>query len=104
MPIPINNWFRICRQNLNISKNTLPINRPKNDRDNNRFLSFMAFECPFHLNTVAVIGVHKIGTDQQQDDLGFVDVLSDLMFPFGSCANIAIMPDINQSLSLQRSQ
>ncbi len=64
----------------------------------------MPLECAFHLNTIAVIRVHKIWTNQQQDDLGCVEALTDLPFPFCPCANIAVMPDINQSLSLERSK
>jgi len=41
---------------------------------------------------------------ESEDDLGFVEALTDLLFPFCPCANIAIMPDINQSLWLERSQ
>src|SRR5438876_3377079 len=104
MPRPIDNWFRIGRQSLKLSKQPLPIDRSKNDRNNSCFFAVMPFQCAFHLHTIAVIGVHNIGADQQQDDLSFVEVLTDLPFPFGSCANIAVIPDINQSLSLQRSE
>ncbi len=36
--------------------------------------------------------------------MGSVEVLADLMFPFGSCANVTVMPHVDKLLALQRPQ
>src|SRR6266478_3845320 len=104
MPIPIHNWFGIGRQRLDISQHSLPINRPHNNRDHNRFLALMPFQGAFHLDPVAILRIHEVGADEQENYLGSIEVLTDLLFPFGACTNITIMPDSNQPLTLQRPQ
>jgi hypothetical protein len=54
-----------------------------------------------HLFTVAIIRIHEVGTDEQQYDLGGIQVFTNFPFPLRSSANITIVPKFNKPLSLQ---
>src|SRR6185312_9426812 len=100
MPIPINNRFSVFRQRLQLFKYSLPVHRTQNDRNNPCFSSFMPFYCSLHLKAITVIRVHEVRAHKEQHNLGSVQMILNLLFPFCSSTNFTIMPDIDKTLSL----
>src|SRR5438874_11232627 len=104
MPIGVCNGKSIFRQSLKVSKYPLPVHMTHNDGNNPRLSALMPLEGSLHLDTVAILGIHEVGTDEQENNLGGIEVLTDLVLPFASCANITIMPRRDEPLALQGPQ
>src|SRR5579859_3717086 len=56
----------------------------------------------FHLGAVTVVRGHEVGADKQQDDMGRVQVLLNLVFPGCPGVDVGIAPDSDEAASLQR--
>src|SRR5690348_3783717 len=105
MPLAADYVYGIGWQGLEFAeRRALPVDRAQDDRDDLGFAAFVPLHSSFHLDAIAVVGVYKVWADQQQDDIGGVQMLLDLSFPFGTCADIAVIPDFDQPLSLERTQ
>src|SRR5437016_3039857 len=61
----------------------------------------MALHGLLHLFTVAVFRGNKIWADEQQDDVGCVEMLINLLFPCRTCMDVGVAPDRDQTLPLQ---
>src|SRR6266496_2927652 len=92
-----------CLQPTNWS--ILPVDRAY---DNWYYLSLlstvMSLKRMLHLYIVAVVRLHKIRTDEQQNDIGCIQMCIDLVLPLHSWSNLAITPRRHLAQSLQRSQ
>ena len=64
----------------------------------------MSCQRPLHLDVVAVVGVQKIGADQEQNQLGRFQVLVDGILPGAAGGNLAVVPGLNDPLPLQETQ
>lgn len=69
-----------------------PFDRAKEDRNHASLICFVALHRPLHLHVIAIVGAQEIRTDQEQDDVGGVEMLIDLTSPFGSGADLLIVP------------
>ncbi len=57
-----------------------------------------------HLHAIAVIRCQKVRADQQQDDLGALQMGINRPGPFGPSGDAAIMPVGNNALTFQEAQ
>ena len=55
---------------------------------------------PNDLNVAAVAGCEEVGTDQQQDNPGVLEVLADGPVPLGAGLDAAVVPAADDSLGL----
>jgi hypothetical protein len=62
----------------------------------------LAFKGDLHFDTVAVVGSDEVGADQKQDDMSRAHVSIDLVTPFLTSANAAVVPTDNQTVSSQQ--
>src|SRR5271157_2276000 len=103
---------RPCRHGPQVNRESLepeergthPVNRTEQDRDHRRLAFVMAIKSPLGFNVVAVIRGEKRRTDQEQDDLGFFQVLVELTLPLLACPDSSVMPTYDIALPLQESQ
>lgn len=56
------------------------------------------------LHIVAVIRMEEVGADEQQDDVGIAERLVNGARPFARAGDLAVVPDLDQPLALQRAQ
>ena len=97
--------FAPARQYLEIGERcAFPIAGTQDDGQHSCLIRFMSLNGPCHLNTVAEIGVHEIGADEQENDLRRVEMGHDLWSPFGSRHDIAIRPGGYDPLPFQGAQ
>src|SRR5260221_1817088 len=83
----------------------LPIDdRAQHDGDDASLASRVLLQGMFHLKTVAILGMYKIGTHEQQNDLSCVQVGVDFSRPFASQANATLMPVADDALPTQITQ
>jgi hypothetical protein len=61
----------------------------------------MPLQGPFQLDVVAVIGSQEVGADQQQNDVGCIQIFIDGARPFRSRRDPAVMPGMDHPLALQ---
>ena len=64
----------------------------------------MALKRGLHLDIEAVIGSQKVGADQQQYDVGFLEIAVDRLLPLIAGADLAIVPGPQETLSLKQFQ
>lgn len=64
----------------------------------------MAFDRVFELNVPAIRGADKAGTDQNQDDVGGLQLLSDFLVDAVAGQHLAIMPYLDEPGPLQGNQ
>src|SRR5258707_1544064 len=62
----------------------------------------MPFQRALHLDAVAIIRGYKVWADEQENDVGGIEMRVYLLLPFLSCTNVAVVPIDDESLSLQR--
>jgi hypothetical protein len=62
----------------------------------------MSFYCPAHFVVQAVVRVEKVGTDEQQDDVGGVKSLMYLAVPTSTCGYLAVVPASDDAIALER--
>src|SRR5438876_9220159 len=77
------------------------MNRTKDDRNDKRLTTLMPLYCLLHFNIIAIIGGYKVRTNKQENNLSIIQRFINLSFPFRSCTNVAVMPNINETLPLQ---
>jgi hypothetical protein len=82
----------------------LPIDGTQDHGDHQRFSRRVALQRNLHLDIEAVIGGQEIGADQQQYDVGFLEVLVDCLLPQIPGADLAVVPGSDQTLSLEQLQ
>src|SRR5205814_10667479 len=78
---------------------SLPVDRTKNDRDYTCLSTFVPLHCFLHFDAIGILGVHEIRTNQQENDICFIQLLVYFLFPLGPCTNVSIMPYIDEALS-----
>ena len=102
---PLGHRLRVGGQSLYPGKwCPLPIHRAQMNRHYPGFTCLMSCEPPPHLDVVAVVGVKKIGADQEQNQLSRFQVLVDRILPGAAGSNLAVVPGLNDPLPLQETQ
>src|SRR5262249_27317658 len=81
-----------------------PVDVANDHRDDARLVSAMALEGRRHFPLVTVVGGHEVRADEQQNDVGSVEVLIDRGPPLVARADVAIVPQLNEALTLQQLQ
>src|SRR2546421_9305496 len=79
----------------------IPVGRAEDDGDDARLLRLVSRDSLLHLNAVAELGGHEVGADEQENEMGFVEVCENLFLPFGARGDIAIVPIVDEALSSQ---
>ena len=64
----------------------------------------VALESLLHFGVVAVVGGEEVGADQEQDDVGGVEVGGDRVCPVGSGGDVAIVPGGDDALFGQQGE
>lgn len=64
----------------------------------------MSLQGPLHLDVPAVVGVHEVGTDQQEDDPSCVEVPVNLPLPLGTRSDLAVVPVVDDPEPLEDAQ
>ncbi len=82
----------------------LPVYRAQNNRDDAGLASLMALQGSRHLFLVAVVGADEVGANEQQDDVGAVEVVVDFVGPLIARKDTAIVPGLDETLPLQQLQ
>jgi len=80
---------------------TFPVRGAQDDGDDARLLGIVTSDGLLHFDTVAEVGGHEVGADEQENEMGFVEAGENLFFPFGTGGNIAIVPVVDEALSAQ---
>src|SRR5258708_17377385 len=62
----------------------------------------MPFQRALHFDTVAVIRGYKVWANEQENDVGGIEMCVYLLLPLPSCTNVAVVPIDDETLSLQR--
>jgi hypothetical protein len=83
-------------------RDILAIDRPQEHGNNDSISFFRPLERPRHFNTHAVTGQEEIDADQEQDDVGSLEVFIDRFFPAFARLDVAVVPTFDQLV--QRSQ
>src|SRR5690349_11158629 len=100
---PFGDGFGIRRDDLELSKRCIvPVDRTEQERNDLRTSLFVALDGSSHFGAVAIVRSHKVGTDQQQDDISTFQMLMEFFFPFHTSIEISIAPNRDLALSLQR--
>jgi hypothetical protein len=79
-----------------------PLDWTQNYWDDDCLMRCVALKSELHLHVIAVIGSEEICADQQQDDMRGLNVRINLIPPFITGANAAIMPTGNQTLAFEQ--
>lgn len=66
--------------------------------------SLVTLECILHLQVVAVVGCQETGTDEQENNMGAVEVLIYVSSPISTRENGTVMPGGKQALSMSMEQ
>lgn len=82
----------------------MPIDWPQDHRDYQRFSRRVALQGVLHLDIEAVIRSQEIGTDQQQDDVGFLEIAVDRLLPEIAGSDLTVVPASYQTLPLDQLQ
>ena len=82
-------------------RRSFPIAGTQDDRDDACFLAMMALQRTRHLDVVAILGGDEIGTDQQQDDVGAVELVADLAVELVARSNAAVVPCGDRALTFE---
>ena len=91
----------ITRQTLEVAEfYPFEITLPHNDRNDIRLAIIFAFKRSPHLYFMAIVGGEKVSADQQQYDVGPLDLFIDSIFPFLPRVDHPVMPGIDQPLTL----
>ena len=69
-----------------------PITGAKEDGDDVGFVLIMAFDCALHLDAVAVVGFDEVGTNEEKNDGGGVEVSFDLLLPILARYDHSVIP------------
>ena len=87
-------------------RGTLPVNVNRTSRTGITVASPLSWriKSPLGFNVVAVIRSEKRRTDQKQDDLGFFQVLVELILPLLARPDSSVMPPYDIALPLQERQ
>ncbi|MEE8526038.1 MAG: hypothetical protein V3T72_19040 [Thermoanaerobaculia bacterium] len=64
----------------------------------------MARQGALHLDLVAIVRGHEVRRYQQQDDVGVLETLVDLALPLRAGEDLAVVPDHDRALALERLQ
>ena len=64
----------------------------------------MALQGVLHLDIEAVVRSQEIGTDQEQDDVGFLEVAVDRLLPEIAGTDLTVVPASYQALPLDQLQ
>src|SRR5260370_9791033 len=70
----------------------------EHDGDDASLVICVLLQGMFHLQAVAIIGMYKIGTHEQKNDLSRIQVGVDFSRPFASQANVTLMQSANVAL------
>ena len=76
----------------------MPVAGAKDDRYNACLAPFVALHRAIHLDVIAVVGGEKVGADQEQHDVGGVQMIVDLAVEVLAGSNSAIVPSRNYAL------
>jgi len=99
---PISDGFAIGWQGFETGeRRAFPIGWAEDDGDDTGLLGLVPGDGLLHFDAVAEVGGHEVGADEQEDELGFVEVGENLVFPFSAGSNVAIVPIVDESLSSQ---
>src|SRR5271157_3037016 len=102
---PCRHGPKVSRESLKPGeRRTLPVNRAEQDGDHRRLAFVIAIKSPSGLNVVAVIRGEKRRTDQEQDDLGFFQVLVELILPLLARSDHPVVPADDVALPLEEYQ
>ena len=82
----------------------LPVAGAEDNGDDARFATLLTLQRTTHLDVVAIVGVHEIDADQQQDDVGGVQFVADSAVKRLARRDAAIMPGGNCALPLEAGQ
>ena len=80
------------------------VDRPQDNRDDAGLPLVVSLQGTLQLEVVAVVGGDEVGTDQQEDDPGGVEVLVDLPLPLGPRGNLPVVPAADDPGPLQDAQ
>ena len=98
---PAGNGLRICWNDLEFGKwRILPESRTKQQRDNHCATLVVVCYRSSHFGTVAIVRSYEVRTDQQQDDIGALQVLVQFFFPLDASIQVGIAPDRDLALAL----
>ncbi len=87
--------FAVGRQCLELAeRRRVPCDLADDDRDDAGLLRLVPLQRPLHLDVVAVVRAHEVGADQEQDQVGALQVLVDLALPFAAARDAAIGPEL----------
>src|SRR5689334_16814649 len=82
----------------------MPFARPEDDRDDPRLPCLVTFHRPLRFHVPAVVGVKKVGTNEQQDDIRGLKVPVNLARPLGSGTDASVVPFGDDSLTPQAAE
>jgi hypothetical protein len=103
---PVSNRPRVLRQRLKLAEGgALPVVAvTEDDRDDARLTRLVPLHRSRHFDVVAVVGGEKIGADEQEDDVGRLQVLVYLLVPFLAGVNAAVAPVTNHAVTPEHDQ
>jgi len=71
----------------------LPIDGTKENRNDHRAALIVACDSSFHFGAIAILRGHKVGANQEQDNISALEMPLQFSFPFHTCVNVSITPD-----------
>src|SRR5438067_960769 len=90
---PARHRLALSRQHLQLCEwRTFPIARTQDNGQDARLIGFVPGNSLCHLDAIAKVGGHKIGADEQEDDIGSVEMSQNLRARFCPWSDIAIIP------------
>src|SRR5262249_45287396 len=99
---PCRHGTRVLGQALQLAKQRrLPVGRTQEDWDPTSLATLVPCKGAAHFHIVAILGGEEVGADEQQNQVGGLQMIVNIARPFSATRDLAIMPDCNDTFTLQ---